>query len=312
MEERDIAGTPAVVVPDLGAQDARPRPASRVGAVLRVLMVILYLGAAWPLVIDPNKDGGFPQDLIVGLLLAGMLLAVVAAVAFGIKRWSFSRRQSDGLAATAPRFRQSLTSVPVVVIALALAGLSAAGRQAQQQQQRKALAASDASSANPLDRDRGALAAWITAVPGSVRYEALAVHQIALLRQGLGAKSPDLTKLVSEARTANHDAALYAAAVEREPAATPDVRAVKALQEQSASDFAGATSDYLRGLQERDLKLLDQGDNLRSSSYQLSQQTSQRGEALYQRLGGYRAFGSRIDFQAYANAVQQAQQAANP
>lgn len=316
MEEGDTAATETAGAPKPGAHEATELVSRRVrhgrlSPLLRGLMLLVYLAVAWPLVLNSGNTGGFPEDLVVGVLVAALLLMVVAAVALTLRRRRYRKDPARSVAAK-PKFTDMLISVPVVLVALVLAGLSAGGRQIQAQQQRTRLAASDAVSNNPEDRDRGALAAWMTSIPAGQQEKALAIHQLALLKSALRAPTLNLPKLVSYAQVANQHADAFVAAVGTEPAATSDVTTVKALHLQEARLFLAATSDYLRGLRRRDPKLLTAGDGLLQRSYKFAQQSARRGEALYHRLGGYQAFGSRIDFQAYASAIQQAQQAAKP
>lgn len=160
VEERDSAAVETAAAPKPGAQNttkpaSRPSWASRSGPVLRGLMLVAYLALSWPLVLSTGDNGGFPEDLVVGVLVAAVLLMVVAAVALAWRRWRQRRNPERGTAGAAT-FRNALTSVPVVLVAFTFATLSAVGRQAQQQHQRASLATSDAVSSNPQDRDRGA------------------------------------------------------------------------------------------------------------------------------------------------------------
>jgi hypothetical protein len=296
--------------PHVGIEPGTSRGRSWWRRALRGLLLLVYLAAAWPLVADTTNTDTFLEDLVVGVVVATLLLLIVAAVALLVRRWRY--QSNPDRHAAMPTYRNALTSVPVVLVAFVIALFGAVGHQAQQQKQRKQLAASDAKSTNPQDRDRGALAAWMTSLPVSIHDESLALHQIALIRRGLSAASVNLPKLVTEAQAANRYAGLYLADVSQEPAATPEVVAIKAIQQRAARQFLAATGDYLDGLRMREVKLLNQGDAHMQSANRLTQQTAQRGEALYSSLGGYQAFGNRIDFQAYARAVQQAQQAAKP
>lgn len=314
LEELDIPAAAAVGELSPGAQSSTgpgPRPDRSARPVLRGLMLLVYLVLAGSFLAETSNTTGLATELITGALLAIVLLVVVAAVALALRRWGYRKnpeRRSDGK----PMFKQKLVSGPVMLVALALAFVSAAGQQAQMQRHRAQLAVSDAASSNPQNRDRGALAAWMTSFPAAFQDQALALHQLALLSRALSSQTVSSPTVVTYAQAANRYARAFAADVAAEPAPTPDVEAIKGLYQQAANLFLNATGDYLRGLRNRDLKLLREGDALIRRSEQLTRQTGQQGDALYHRFGGYQAFGGRIDFQAYSQALQQAEQATKP
>lgn len=302
----DEAGESGVGEDDAGEASRR--------SALRWLMVVVYVVVGGSFSADPSDTGGLVAKLIAGALAAALLLVVVAAVAFAWRRWRYSKAPPASQSVR-PRFTDVLTSVPVVLVALAIAFLSAVGRRSEHHNQSATGAApvngtaavNGSASSSPQDRDRDALAAWMTSVPAGQLDKAQAVHQLTLIRQGLSARSLNLPKLVAYAQTADRDAAMFVAEVGKEPAATADVRAVKAVHKREATAFLAATSDYLHGLRARDVALLDKGDTQLRRSDRLAQQAGQQGDALYHRLGGSRAFGSRIDFQAFERDVHQAQ-----
>lgn len=316
VEERETAAAGTAGAPEPAAQNdtkttPRRRLSGRAGRTVRGLMMLMYVALTWPLVIDPNRDGAFPQNLVTGVLVATVVLMVLAAIALPLRRRRRRKNPHSGRG-TAPTFANTVTSVPVVLLAFVLASVSAAGRQIDLQQKRSQLATSDAVSSNPVDRDRGALAAWLQDLPVGQQDKALGIKQLALMLRELGGANPNLTSLVAQAKTARAAAARFLADVDAEPAATADVQAVKALHRQEASLFLAATDAYLRGLSTRDQKLLDHGDALMQQSDAAARQSVSHGEALYARLGGASAFQSRVDFQALAAGIGQARQNTRP
>jgi hypothetical protein len=71
-------------------------------------------------------------------------------------------------------------------------------------------------------------------------------------------------------------------------------------------------ADYLKGLCKGDQTTLNAGDTAMTQSDSYMRQAVKQGEALYARLGGHKAFGNRVDFQAMYDAAQQAKQTAKP
>jgi hypothetical protein len=137
--------------------------------------------------------------------------------------------------------------------------------------------------------------------------------QLRLVRAEEKNAHPSLAKLASDFAAAKTHAQKFLAASETQPAATPAVQAVKALDVHAASTLVAATRDYVRGLHPFSQKLLDAGDALFARfTNDLSPQAAAKGDALYQRLGGYAAFEHRVDFQTYSDQMLAIKKAANP
>jgi hypothetical protein len=298
-----------VVAPKPGAAEVseEKRPRLFGVGVWRAVLVVAYLLLAWPLVLPDAAT--FPSDIPEGLALAALTLSVVAGISLGYRRWRWSRGDQLG---HRPSYRVSFTSIPVVLVALVLALGAASNRAAQRQQNRQNLATSDAVSADPLNRDRGAYAAWMTTYPGAMKEEALALHNLRLVRAEVKRAHPAMVKLTSDFAAAHTHAQRFLAAIEAQPAATSAVHGVKALHVRAANTLVAATTDYVRGLHPVNQKLLNVGDTLVARFETDLRYAVHQGDALYHSLGGYSAFKNRIDWQAYGNQLLAVKKAAYP
>jgi hypothetical protein len=306
--DRAVVGA-GVVAPLVEAVDvaAEKRPGLFGVGVKRTLLVVVYLLLAWPMLLPDSAT--FPSDIPEGLTLAALTLAVLAAISLGWRRWRWSHHGRSG---HKPTYRVSLTSIPVVLLAFVLAGGASANRAAEAQHQRHNLAASDAVSTTPLERDRGAFAAWMTNFPAATMEEALALRNVRLVRAEESRSHPSLAKLTTYFAAAQTHARRYLAAIEAQPAATSAVKAIKTLHQQEATALVAATTDYVRGLHPVDQKLLDAGDMVFARFQRDLRRAGSQGDALYHRLGGYAAFKNRLDFEAYAEQLLAATKAAKP
>jgi hypothetical protein len=281
-----------------GDEDER-RPRFFGVGVKRAVLVLIYLLVTWPLVLG-NSSTNFPADIPEGLIVATVLLMVAAAVNLAWRRRRWSR---SGQSAYRPTYRMSLTAVPVVLVALILAALSAAGQSINSQKQRESLATSDASSSNPVDRDRGAYAAWLSDYPTAVGQMALAAHNLNLVRNEEKKAKPSLRRLVVDFAAAQSHAKLYLAAVSDLAASRPVVQQMKALHLQEARTLVAATNDYARGLKPYNQHLLNAGDLLWARFVTQVRASSRAEDVTYHRLGGYAAFKNRIDWNALASEM---------
>jgi hypothetical protein len=291
-------------VAPLGSGDgvsAEKRPRVLGVGVMRTLLVFVYLTLAWPLVLPTSAT--FPWDIPEGIAIAAVALAVVAGINFAWRRRRWSQGDKTG---RRPAFRVSLTTIPVLLVAFLLAVGAAANRAAQTQLERQRLAATDAVSVSPLDRDRGAYAVWLTDYPGAVQQMAAVVHNYRLTLAEEKEAHPSLARLLADLSAAQTHATAYLTAVEALPTERPIVQQMKALHIREARTAVAATTDYVHGLKPFNQRQLDAGDALWTRFLAQVRASSQAEEATYRRLGGYAAFKNRVDFSQLADEMSSA------
>lgn len=265
--------------------------------IWRALLVLLYLAFAWPLVLGSSTTQ-FPADIPEGVAVAALWLAVIAGLNLGWRRWRWARA---GHEASKPRYPVSLTAIPVVLAAFVLAAMASAGQQLNSEKTRRALSTSDATSSKPVDRDRGAYAAWLSQYPTAVGQMALATHNLNLVRNEEKKAKPSFTRLVADFTAGQSHAKRYLAAVSALRADRPVVQRMKALHLREARTLVAATNDYVHGIEPFNQHRLDTGDALWARFMTQVRASSHAEDVTYRRLGGYGAFKNRVDWNKLAS-----------
>jgi len=138
----------------------------------------------------------------------------------------------------------------------------------------------------------------MTTYPAAIRDEALALHNMRLIRAEERRAHPSVATLTTGFAALQTHARRFLAAIEAQPASTSAVQGIKTLHVRAARILVAASTDYVRGLHSVNQPLLNAGDTLVARFETNLRQAALQGDALYKSLGGYSAFKNRLDFEA--------------
>jgi hypothetical protein len=261
--------------------------------IVRVVVFILLLAAAWPLFLknETTVGGASANEIVEGVLLTLIAMAMVGSFGWLIRRIRRSPRT----------WWQSTFTVPVMLITLVLGAGAHVGREQEQTETATREAAGRSNTTvSAIRAGQDAYVQWMQALIVALPIHIKTAHAVHRLEVVEAEGHPNLQSLQQAFDEGYAAAQEWSRSMKAMPSGDPRLVVVNEELAGAASQEITGWHDYVVGLRTRNFKLAEYGDVVRRRTAPITQRATKAGQALYQQLGGQQAFHGRIDFEHIA------------
>jgi len=286
------------------AEDPIPRAQSKQAPqpalwrrIVRVVVFILLLADAWPLFLKKEASvwEATASEVVQGVLLTLVAMAVVGSLSWIIRRLRRSPRT----------WWQTTFTVPVMLITLVVAAGGHVGREQERRNRATSEAASEAhTSVATLRTRQDAFVRWLETYAEALRSRVALTtteKRVAAIEKE---SRPDLASLQREFDLGYAQAQDYRRGFAHLPA-NPQLLDANQNLVKAADYEVAAWGDYADGLRAKDFKRVERGDAVGRRGVAYLHVATAAGEAVYEELGGQKAFSGRSDFEHFGSLLEE-------